>query len=97
MPVPTRRLALVALALSVPMLFVPLGLVAALVVFDGVLIALAVLDAARAPRPASLSVERDLPAVVALGTEAEVAWRVRNPSSRPVVVALADELAPSLG
>ncbi len=96
MVVPTRRLALLALALSVPVLFVPLGLVAALTLVNGVLLVVALVDGARAPRPASLPVERQLPAVVALGSEAEVAWWVRNPSPRTLVVALADELAPSL-
>ncbi len=97
MPVPTRRLALVALALAVPLLFVPLGVAGALVLADGLLVAIALWDGARAPRPGSLQVERELPAVVALGAEAELVWRVRNPSPRPLVVTLADQLAPSLG
>ncbi len=94
--VPTRRLALVALALSVPLLLAPVGLVAALALVNGVLLVVALVDGARAPRPASLGVERTLPAVVALGADAEVSWLVRNPARRRVVVALADELSPSL-
>ncbi|MGI8758527.1 MAG: DUF58 domain-containing protein [Acidimicrobiales bacterium] len=94
--VPTRRFALIALALCVPLLFVPLSVPAALLVVNGVLLVVAVADWSRAAPPTSLGVERDLPAVVTMGAEAEVVWRVRNPTPHRVVVALADELAPSL-
>lgn len=97
MPVPTRRLALVALALSVPVLLLPLGLAAGLVLVNGVLVVVALIDGARAVRPSALALDRHLPAVVALGAEAQVTWVVRNPSATTVRVALADQLAPSLG
>ncbi len=96
-PIPTRRLALVAVALSVPVLLVPLSLASSLAVVDGGLVALAVVDWLAATRPGSLAVERRLPAVVSLGAEAEVEWRVGNRTRRRLAVALADELAPSLG
>jgi uncharacterized protein (DUF58 family) len=96
MPVATRRLALLALALAVPLLVVPAGAVAALVVANAVLVVAAGIDWTRALRPERLRLERELPAVVALGGEAEVVWRVHNPAGRRIVVALADELAPSL-
>lgn len=94
--VPTRRLALVALALAAPMLLVPAGAVATLVAANALLAVLAVVDWFRALRPEELVVERDLPAVIPLGSEAQVVWRIGNPSPHRVVVALADELAPSL-
>jgi len=97
MPVPTRRLALLALVLALPVLFVPGGVIPVLVAVNAVLVALAGADWARAVHPEALTLERDLPAVVTLGTEAEVVWRLRNPTRRGVVVSLADELAPSLG
>jgi uncharacterized protein (DUF58 family) len=97
MPVPTRRLALLALVLALPVLFVPGGVIPVLVAVNAVLVALAGADWARAVHPEALTLERELPAVVTLGTEAEVVWRLRNPTRRGVVVSLADELAPSLG
>ncbi len=97
MPVPTRRLALLALALAVPLLVVPSAAAMALVVANAVLVVLAGFDWARAIRPETLRLERSLPAVVALGAEAEVGWRLHNPAGHRVVVAVADDLAPSLG
>lgn len=96
MPVPTRRLALVAAALSAAVLFVPLGLPSGLVVVDGLLLLLAAVDWCLAPSPSSLGVERRLPAVLPLGGAGAVTWRVTNPGGRAVTVGLADDLAPSL-
>ena len=97
MPVPTRRLALVAAALSVPLLLIPFAVPASLLLIDGVLLAVAAADWALAPSPRSLRLERHLPGVVALDADAEVVWRVRNPTGRRLVMSVADELAPSLG
>ena len=47
-------------------------------------------------RPDRIGVRRALPEVLALGAEGTVSWRVHNPTDRPVRVAVADELAPSL-
>src|SRR5205814_4753051 len=53
-------------------------------------------DWALAPAPAVVDFERHLPAVLPLDGEGEVVWRVGNPTSRRLVVSIADELAPSL-
>jgi uncharacterized protein (DUF58 family) len=96
-PVPTRRLAVLAAALSLVVLALPLGLPESVLVVDGALLAVAAVDWWRAARPADLEVVRDLPGALVLGGEGEVTWRVRNPTARRLVVALADDLAPSLG
>ncbi len=94
---PTWRLVAVAAAASLAVLASPWPTVAMWVVDVG-LLAAAVVDWARAPRPGAIPVVRDLPGVVPLGGEAEVRWTVRNPSlRRPLRLTLADELAPSLG
>jgi uncharacterized protein (DUF58 family) len=95
-PVPTWRLAAVAAAASLLVLVAPAPGLALLWVNAG-LLAAAALDWALAVRPAAIGVERDLPGVVALGSEAAVCWKVRNPGRRVLRLALADELAPSLG
>jgi uncharacterized protein (DUF58 family) len=68
-----------------------------LLIVNAVVLAAAVLDAALAPAPGDVGVARELPAVLSLGAEGEVVWRVRNHDQRRVVVEVADELAPSLG
>lgn len=95
-PVPTRRLAVLAAALSAVVLLFPLRPLVTLVLVNALLAAVAVGDWALAPRAGSIGVERRLPGVVPLGAEAELSWRVRNPTPRRLKVALADELAPSL-
>jgi uncharacterized protein (DUF58 family) len=69
----------------------------AFLVVNLVLVLAAVADALASPDPASVEVERDLPEVLTLGTPGTLTWTVRNRSGRRVVVAVADELAPSLG
>jgi uncharacterized protein (DUF58 family) len=94
---PTRRLALVAALASLVVLLVPGGgVVPLLAAVNGVLLLVALVDAALAPSPVSLPVRRDLPPAVTLGATAEVAWTVLNSTRRAVRIALADELAPSL-
>lgn len=66
------------------------------VVLDLVLLALAALDWALTPKPGDLEIYRELPAVLTLGGQGEVVWRVGNPGQRRLRVRLADELAPSL-
>ncbi|MGH9112868.1 MAG: DUF58 domain-containing protein, partial [Acidimicrobiales bacterium] len=94
--VPTRRLAAVAALASLVVLVLPGGGWWWLLVVDGALLAVALADAALAPAPASLTVGRSLPAALTLGVVGEIGWTVRNPTRRPLRVALADELAPSL-
>jgi uncharacterized protein (DUF58 family) len=67
-----------------------------LLVVDGTLLVIAVVDWLLAPRPTVIGVERELPGVLALGSMGDVRWRLTNPRGRSVRVALADELAPSL-
>lgn len=97
LPVPTGRLALLAAAVAPVAAVSPLGVWPTLLVVNGVLLAVALGDAARAPSPRTMSVRREIPPVLTLDVEATLTWQLRNPSARPVVVALADALAPSLG
>lgn len=93
MPRPTPRAAavLAGVALATSFLVRPTGwLLAALVV------AAVVLDAVRTPAPSAVAVARELPGVVVLGDEATLTWTVRVDDRRRVV-ALADDLRPSLG
>ena len=95
-PVPTRRLAAIAALASLLVLAAPVSPLAALLVVDGLLIVVAIVDAVLAPSPATVSVERETPGVVPLGRQAPMRWRVGNPTDRPLRARLADELAPSL-
>lgn len=92
----TRRLAGAAALASLVVLVVPGGGLRWLLVVNGALLAVALADAAAAPGPTRLGARRSLPPAVTLGSEAEVAWELRNPTRHRLRVALADELAPSL-
>jgi len=97
-PVPTRRTGLVALGVAVVVLLLPLdGTWAVLLVANLVLVAVVLVDVALAVDPGRLPIERELPPVIVLRGVGEVTWRVRNPTDRTLRVAVADELAPSLG
>ncbi|MBV8386438.1 MAG: DUF58 domain-containing protein [Acidimicrobiia bacterium] len=96
MPVPTRRLAAVAAVAAIVVLLSPGAPGWTILVVELVLLGLAVGDAFSAPAPGRVDVERELPGVLPLDGEGEVAWRVRNPSTRRLTVWIADELAPSL-
>ena len=95
-PVPTRRLALVAVVLAVVRLLLPAELPGGLWAVNGLLLVVAVVDGLLAPRPSVIEVQRTVPGVVPLHGEAELSWRVTNRSTRPVRAHVADELAPSL-
>jgi len=96
-PVPTLRLVVAAVVGSAVVLALPFHGPLALLVVDGVLGVVAVIDAVLAPDPARVGVERELPGALTLGAGGgEVRWRVRNPVGRRLDVAIADELAPSL-
>lgn len=95
MPVPTRRLALVTAVAALVVVAVGSGW--GFVAVNLVLVALALADAAAAPRAGSVTVERDLPEVLTLGAVGTLTWNVGNGTGRSVTVAVADELAPSLG
>jgi uncharacterized protein (DUF58 family) len=96
LPVPTGRLALAAALASIVVLAMPVDAVIGLLVVDGFLLAVAIVDFVLAPAPGRVSVDRDLPAVLPLGGEGEISWTVHNPLARRLTVGLADELAPSL-
>jgi uncharacterized protein (DUF58 family) len=93
MPSPTKRLAVVVAIVSVVVIAVGNGV--AFVIVNAVVLLAALVDALLA-RPGVVGVERDLPDVLSLGAAGTITWRLENRSSRPVKVALADELAPSL-
>jgi uncharacterized protein (DUF58 family) len=95
-PVPTRRLALVAVALAALRLVLPGDLPGGLWTLNGLLLAAAAADRLLAPRPATVEVVRAFPTVVALHGEADLAWQVTNTGGRAVVAHVADDLAPSL-
>lgn len=95
-PVPSGRLVLVAALLSLLVLALPVSAPIGLLVVDGVLLVAAIADGLLAPRPARVGVVRELPAVLPLNGEGSIAWTVTNPVGRPLRVAVADELAPSL-
>lgn len=97
---PTGRLAIVAAAFSV--LVVALSRngddsTLGLLILNGLLLVVGVVDWWLAPRPAAVAITREAPGVVSLRSPATVSWTVANPSSRRLAVSFADELAPSLG
>jgi uncharacterized protein (DUF58 family) len=94
-PVPTPRLAGLVAVAGTAILVLPVD-----VPVWPVLVAIAVLlltDAALAPAPWTVAVARSLPPVLPLDGEGTLSWVVGNPAPRRLTVALADELAPSLG
>jgi uncharacterized protein (DUF58 family) len=96
-PVLTGRAALVVVAAGLFLVVWPLGLRLGALLALAVVVALLVVDLLLAPRPGSIGVTRSLPAVISLGSSANVSWTVFNPHRRASVVLFADELAPSLG
>jgi uncharacterized protein (DUF58 family) len=64
---------------------------------NAVLLLAALVDWRRAPAVERIRLERDAPDVVTLGATGTVTWTVHNPTSRPLRVALADELVDALG
>jgi uncharacterized protein (DUF58 family) len=82
--------------LSLVILLLPLPSPAGLLAANGALVAVALIDVLLAPAPRRVKVERSLPGILPLGARGDVTWSLTNPLSRPLRVALADELAPSL-
>jgi uncharacterized protein (DUF58 family) len=93
---PTRRLAVVVAVSSVAVWALPGESWIWLLVVDGGLLVLGVVDALLGPAPRQLVVERSLPGAVTLGGEADLTWTIRNTTGRRARVLVADELAPSL-
>jgi uncharacterized protein (DUF58 family) len=105
-PVPTWRLALVAVAGAVLILVLPdlgtvsvarWGIDARFVIVNALVLVAAVADLALAPGPRRFEVDRRLPPAVTLGHEAELGWELRSHAPRTTVVSVADQLAGSLG
>lgn len=96
-PVPTARLAGAVGAAALVALIVPVRAPWGLAVPSVIVVLAALADLALTPHPRRIQVDRTLPAVVSLGRTADVSWSLRQPLRRPVRVAFADELAPSLG
>lgn len=101
---PTRRLALLAVAVAAALLAFPLTgraedlpVWAAVAAVTGVLVVLALLDAGIGTRPGQLVLERHHPPVLEVGREGQVTWVLRSEARRRLKVTVADELAPSLG
>ena len=96
--VPTRRLAAVAALASLLALALPSqGLLWPLMAINGSLVLAAFIDALLAVDPRRLEVTRTLPPLLVLRTDGEIRWTIFNPTGRRLRVALADDLAPSLG
>jgi uncharacterized protein (DUF58 family) len=97
MPVPTKRLALVALVLAGVRLLLPdEPIIPGLLVLDGLLLLVVVIDWFRTTAPGRVTVTRAMPIVLTIGQPGEITWRVGNPTGRKLRVGFADELAPSL-
>lgn len=94
MPIPTRRLAIVALVVGV--LCVPIGSWLALLAANVVLVGIALVDVVLTPAPASIGIARTLAPVVALHQRTTLTWTLTNPHPRAWWVRFDDELAPSL-
>lgn len=95
MPVPTPRLAVVAVIAAVAVVLAddPAGFWVA----NAAVAVLAALDWWLAPPPSSVTVIRTMPEIVTLGEQATIRWELRHDRRRDVRVSIADELAPSLG
>lgn len=110
MPVPTRRLAVLAGLVAVAIVFGPdtwpgisdmidLGpwsVPGPIVVVNAALLALFVLDSLIAGNPNDVEIQREIPRALALDVRADVKWHLRNPGSIRRTVSFGDELAPSL-
>jgi uncharacterized protein (DUF58 family) len=98
LPVLTWRLVVAAAVGSLVVLLLPVRPPLGLWVVNGVLAVAAVADWWLAVRPVAVEVERELPGIVPLGTQARVVWRISRRAGweRGVRVRVADELAPSL-
>ena len=92
----TGRAPLVVVGAALLLLAWPFGTGLGAAVLAVLVVAVLEVDLALAPRPERVGVARSLPAVVGLGTPATLSWTVHNPCDRPLVVRIADELAPSL-
>ena len=96
-PIPTARFAVAAVALCLAAGMTATAPVPALLLANGALVLVAVIDAWFGAALGSVAVTRRFPEIAALGQEAPIAWIIENRGRRRVRCELADELAPSLG
>ena len=97
MPVLLRRGVIAAVILAALAAVLPVSFPKGLLLTDGFLLAVLVVDWLLAVRPAEVTIERILPASAPLGQPAAMQWKLSGPMRRRVKVHLADQLAPSLG
>lgn len=96
---PTRRLALVALAVAAALLVYPgpdVGVPVVVALAAVVLLVVSLVDSRLGVAPRDLVLERRHPPVVVAGSSGSVTWVVRSEARRPARIQFADELAPSL-
>lgn len=94
---PTGRFVAAVAGASALLLAVPGGRWWVFVAVNVLLVVAALADRAATVAPGRVTVTRELPGALGLGEEATVVWTVANPTDRVLRVAVADELAPSLG
>jgi uncharacterized protein (DUF58 family) len=82
LPVLTWRLVVAAAVGSLVVLLLPVRPPVGLWVVNGALLLAAVADWVLGVRPRDLAVERELPGIVPLGTEAQVTWRIAHRPGR---------------
>jgi uncharacterized protein (DUF58 family) len=88
---------MVALVLAGVRLLLPdAPVVPGLLVLDGLLLVVVVVDWFLAPAPGQVTVTRTMPVVLTIEQSGEITWRVGNSTRRRLRVGFADELAPSL-
>ena len=91
-PAPTPRLVVAVVVAA----FVGALLPTSVVLVAPVLALLVVVDTTRTVAPWRVPVAREVPSTVVLGATAELSWHVVNPNETPLLVQVADDLAPSL-
>ena len=100
MPIPTRRLAGLAVLVGVALALYPRPLQAntwaLIAAVNALLLAIALFDALLAPGRKHFEVGRQHRPTIEKGTTSTLTWTIANRSRRSVRIRMADELAPSL-
>lgn len=97
MPIPTRRLALLAVVVAGLLVGLRVSSGAVIAIAIAVVVGLGILDAFVAVGPKRIAIERRLPAMIPLQGTDTGTWLLTNPAQRAAAVAWADSLVPSLG
>lgn len=93
--IPTRRLALVVVAVG--LVAFAAGTWWVFVAANIALLLAVIVDRIAMPSPDALVIDRELPEAVTLGERAQIRWIVTNRTGHALTVGIADEIAPSLG